>query len=77
MFELPLALTLAARVGLVTPAFLLRNFRWAVLAIVFAAALLTPTADVLNLALFAVPTIGLYLLGIAGAALVTPRADRA
>ncbi len=73
MFELPLALTLAARVGLVDARFLLRNFRWAVLIIVFAAALLTPTADVVNLSLFAVPTIGLYLLGVGGAAVMGRR----
>jgi len=74
MFELPIVLTLAGRIGLVTPRFLLRHFRWAVLLIVVAAAVLTPTADVVNLALFAVPTIGLYLLGILGVALVRPRA---
>ncbi len=75
MFELPLALTLMARVRLVTWRFLLRNFRWAVLAIFLVSAILTPTADIVNLCIFAVPTIGLYLLGIAGAALVAPRAD--
>lgn len=69
MFELPIFLTLAARLGLVTAGFLLRHFRWAVLIICVAAALLTPTADIVNLALFAVPTIGLYLLGVGGAAL--------
>lgn len=73
MFELPIGLTLAARVGLVSARGLLRNFRWAVLAIFVVAAVLTPTADVVNLAIFAVPTILLYLLGVAGAALVTPR----
>jgi sec-independent protein translocase protein TatC len=74
MFELPLALTLAARVGLVGWRALLRNFRWAVLAIFLAAAVLTPTADIVNLCLFAVPTIALYLLGVAGAALLGKKA---
>jgi sec-independent protein translocase protein TatC len=74
MFELPLALTLAARVGLVGWRGLLRNFRWAVLAIFAAAAVLTPTADIVNLCLFAVPTIALYLLGVAGAALLGKKA---
>lgn len=73
MFELPLALTLAARVRLVTWRFLLRNFRWAVLIIFVVAAILTPTADLVNLMIFAVPTIGLYLLGVLGAALMAPR----
>jgi sec-independent protein translocase protein TatC len=75
MFELPLALTLAAKVGVTNARFLLRHFRWAVLIIFVAAAILTPTADIVNLALFAVPTIGLYLLGVAGAALVGRRAE--
>jgi sec-independent protein translocase protein TatC len=70
MFELPLVLTLAARVGLVTSSFLLHHFRWAVLIIFVVAAILTPTPDIVNLCLFAVPTILLYLLGVLGAALL-------
>ena len=77
MFELPLALTLAARVGLVTARFLLRNFRWAVLIIFAVAAIITPTADVVNLCIFAVPTIALYLLGVAGAAVMGKRREAA
>jgi len=46
MFELPLVIVFLARVGLVTPRFLLRNFRWAVLVIFVAAAIITPTSDV-------------------------------
>ena len=69
MFELPVVILFLARVGLVTPRFLLRNFRWAVLIIFAAAAIVTPTTDVFNMCLFAVPTMGLYLLGIAAAAL--------
>ncbi len=73
MFELPVVLVLLAKVGLVTPRFLLRNFRWAVLIIFVVAAIITPTSDIVNLSLFAVPTIALYLLGIAGAWAVQPR----
>jgi sec-independent protein translocase protein TatC len=76
MFELPLALTLAARVGLVSARFLLRHFRWAVLLIFVVAAVLTPTGDVINLSIFAVPTIGLYLLGVIGAAIAGKRQTR-
>lgn len=74
MFELPLVLTLLASVRLVSWRFLLRHFRWAVLVIFIVAAILTPTADIVNLCIFAVPTVLLYLLGVAGAALVAPRA---
>lgn len=75
MFELPIVIFLLARMGLVTPRFLIAKFRWAVLIIFVAAALITPTPDVINLCLFAVPTIGLYLLGVAAAALF-PRRQR-
>jgi sec-independent protein translocase protein TatC len=73
MFELPVFILLLAKVGVVRPRTLLRNFRWAVLVIFVAAALITPTPDVVNLCLFALPTIGLYLLGVGAAFLVTPR----
>jgi len=69
MFELPIVIFMLARLGLVTPRFLMRHFRWAVVIIFIAAALITPTPDVFNLCLFALPTIGLYLLGVAAAAL--------
>lgn len=75
MFELPVILVLLAKVGLVSSRFLWKNFRYAVLAIVAAAALITPTSDLVNLALFAVPTIVLYVLGIAGARLVEPKRE--
>lgn len=71
MFELPVFIFLAALAGFVTPGFLMRHFRWAVLGIFVVAALVTPTPDVVNLCIFAVPTIGLYLLGVAAAWLVT------
>ena len=76
MFELPVVIFLLAQMGLVTPRFLMRHFRWAVLLIFIAAAFITPTPDVVNLCLFAVPTIGLYLLGVGAAALTTGRKRR-
>lgn len=70
MFELPIVIFLLAQMGVVTPRFLIRHFRWAVLLIFVAAAFITPTPDVVNLCLFAVPTIFLYLLGVGAAAIV-------
>ena len=70
MFELPIVIFLLAQMGVVTPRFLIRHFRWAVLLIFVAAALITPTPDVINLLMFALPTILLYLLGVGAAALV-------
>ena len=77
MFELPLVIFFLAQIGVVTPAFLMRNFRWAVLLIFVAAALITPTPDVVNLCLFALPTIALYLLGVGAAALVGRKKSKA
>jgi sec-independent protein translocase protein TatC len=70
MFELPIIIFALSAIGVVTPRFLMKNFRWAVLIIFVAAAIVTPTPDVVNLTLFAVPTILLYLLGVGAAALV-------
>ncbi|MDH3405294.1 MAG: twin-arginine translocase subunit TatC [Acidobacteriota bacterium] len=69
MFELPILIFLLAALGVVTPRFLMRHFRWAVILIFVLAAVVTPTPDVVNLCVFAVPTIGLYLLGVGAAAL--------
>ncbi len=75
MFELPIVIFLLAAAGVVTPRFLMHHFRWAVLLIFVVAAVVTPTPDVVNLCIFAVPTVGLYLLGVLGAWFVT-RAKR-
>ncbi len=77
MFELPILLVLLAKIGLVTPRFLLKNFRWAVLIIFVISAVITPTSDIVNLSIFALPSIALYVLGIGGAWLVAPRAGSA
>lgn len=70
MFELPVLIVLLSLIGIVTPQFLLRKFRWAVVIIAFLAALITPTPDIFNMALFMIPTLLLYVLGIGGALLV-------
>lgn len=75
MFELPIVIFLLAQLGVVTPKFLIRHFRWAVLLIFIASALITPTPDVINLLMFALPTILLYLLGVGAAALVVRKKD--
>jgi sec-independent protein translocase protein TatC len=64
VFELPLALTLAARMGLVTPRALAKNRKYAVLGAFVCSAILTPTPDAFNQALMAGPLIILYEVGI-------------
>ena len=75
MFEIPLVIVFLSRMGLVTPGFLLKNSRFAIVIIFFVAALITPTPDVLNLCLFALPTLLLYFLGIGVAALFVPKEE--
>lgn len=76
MFELPILVFLLSVIGVVTPQTLLKQFRWAVLVIFVVAAIITPTPDVVNLMVFALPSIVLYLLGVAAAWVVTGRRDR-
>ncbi|MBI3391758.1 MAG: twin-arginine translocase subunit TatC [Nitrospirae bacterium] len=69
IFELPLVITLMARMGLTTPAFLARNRKYAVLLAFIIGAILTPTPDVFNQTLMAGPLIILYEIGIISARL--------
>ncbi len=67
MFELPILILLLSLLGVVTPRFLLRYFRHAVVIIFIVAAIITPTPDIVNLCIFAVPAMALYLLGVGAA----------
>jgi sec-independent protein translocase protein TatC len=73
IFELPLAMTIAARLGIVTPQFLARNRKYAILVNFVAAAILTPTPDVFNQSLMALPMCLLYEVGILAARIVSRR----
>ncbi|MCU0559212.1 MAG: twin-arginine translocase subunit TatC [Desulfobacterales bacterium] len=66
IFELPLAMILAGRVGIVARSTLARNRRYAILGITIISAVLTPTPDAFNLALMAVPLYLLFELGLIG-----------
>jgi sec-independent protein translocase protein TatC len=67
IFELPLALTMLSSMGLVTPQFLSKNRKYAILINFVIAAVLTPTPDILNQSLMAGPLIILYEIGILAA----------
>jgi sec-independent protein translocase protein TatC len=67
VFELPLALTLLARMGVVTARMLAKNRKYAILGAFIAGAILTPTPDAFNQALMAGPLIILYEVGIVSA----------
>jgi len=77
VFELPVLIFLLTLLHLLSPRFLLRHSRYAVLAIVIVAAIITPTPDVFNLMLFAIPMCALYFVGVfAGLLLVMRREGR-
>ena len=67
VFELPLALTLLARMGVVTARTLAKHRKYAVLGAFVVSAILTPTPDAFNQALMAGPLIVLYEVGIVSA----------
>jgi len=64
VFQMPAIVYTLARIGLVTARFLIKSFKYAVLAIFISAALITPSGDAVTMTLFAVPMIGLYLISI-------------
>ena len=76
MFQLPIIIFMLSQLGVVTPRFLMRHFRWAVLIIIILSAAITPTPDVVNMTIVAGPTLLLYLLGVGASALVQRRRKR-
>jgi sec-independent protein translocase protein TatC len=64
VFQMPAITYVLARIGLVDAAFLIRVWRTALVVILIVAALVSPTADIPNMMLFAAPMVGLYLISI-------------
>ena len=75
IFELPFIIIFLTRIGLFTPEFLAKNRKYAILLNFIIAAVLTPTPDVFNQLLMAVPLIVLYEVGIIGARIVRKKAE--
>jgi sec-independent protein translocase protein TatC len=73
VFQMPTLVYTLAKLRLVTARFLLRNFKYAFLLIFIAAAVITPSGDMLTQTLFATPMVGLYVLSIGIAWAVAPR----
>lgn len=67
VFQLPVLIFVLARLGIVTAGFLLKNFKYAVLFIFIAAAVITPDGNPVVQVMVAGPMVVLYLLGIAAA----------
>jgi sec-independent protein translocase protein TatC len=65
VFQLPMLIFVLARFGIVTARFMISNFKYAVLIMFIAAAIITPDGSVVNQVVVAAPMIVLYLISIA------------
>ncbi|HET7258545.1 MAG TPA: twin-arginine translocase subunit TatC [Candidatus Acidoferrum sp.] len=64
VFELPILIFFLSLFGVVTPEFLIKNVRYALLVIAILAAVLTPTPDATTMVLFMLVLLALYFLGV-------------
>ena len=76
-FEMPILLFFLALFGIVSPRFLWKNIRYAILAVFLVAAIITPSPDPWTMCIYAVPMLILYLIGIGVAWWVHPSHRRA
>jgi sec-independent protein translocase protein TatC len=64
VFQMPALVFFLARMGVVTARWMIRQFKYAVLAIVVTAAIITPSSDVASQLIVAGPMVVLYILSI-------------
>jgi sec-independent protein translocase protein TatC len=76
IFEMPVLVFFLALMRIITARWMWRNLRYSILVIFIIAAIVTPTADILNMCLFATPMIALYAISIGVAWLVNSRRER-
>jgi sec-independent protein translocase protein TatC len=77
VFQMPTVVFFLAKMKLITAYFLLKNFKYAFLIIFVAAAVITPTGDMMTQTIFAAPMVALYILSIIIAWIVGPKRFRA
>ena len=71
-FELPILIFFLAMFGIVSPKFLWKNIRYAILAVFLVAAIICPSPDPWTMCVYAVPMLLLYVIGIGVAWWVHP-----
>jgi sec-independent protein translocase protein TatC len=64
IFQMPAVTYVLARIGLVSPKFLISNWKIALIIILIVAAFVSPTGDIPNMMLFAMPMVVLYIFSI-------------
>lgn len=75
-FELPILVMFLSIFGIVSPKFLWKNIRYAILIIFVIAAIITPTPDIIMMCLFASPMLILYCISIGVSYMVHPSRRR-
>jgi len=75
VFETPILIFFLARLGIVTPHFLLQKSKYAIVLSFIIAAIVTPTPDMVTQSFLAVPMIALYFLGVGVAFIFGKRYD--
>ncbi len=76
-FEMPILIFFLAMFGIVSPRFLWKNIRYAILAVFLVAAIITPSPDPWTMCIYAIPMLALYIIGIAVAWWVHPARKKA
>jgi sec-independent protein translocase protein TatC len=76
-FEMPILIFFLAMFGIVSPRFLWKNIRYAILAVFLVAAIITPSPDPWTMCIYAVPMLALYMIGIGVAWWVHPSRKKA
>ena len=76
-FEMPILIFFLAMFGIVSPKFLWKNIRYAILIIFLVAAIITPSPDPWTMCIYALPMLALYMVGIGVAWWVHPSRRRA
>jgi len=64
VFQMPAITYVLARIGLITARLMIRVWKTALIVILIAAAVLSPTNDIPNMLLFAAPMLVLYVVSI-------------
>lgn len=64
VFEMPVLSFFLTRINVINSRFLRKKFKYAIVAIAIAAAVITPTGDAFNMTMLALPMLGLYEVSI-------------
>ncbi len=76
VFEMPLVMFMLAKLGIVKASFLLKGWRYALVIIGVASAVITPTSDPINMGILMVPLILLYFMSVGLAAIAGRKPTR-